>query len=1008
MALFLAPARGLETAVGPSWTVGGKNVLFLRVNFPDDPTEPISESAAQALMDEVSAFFRENSYGVTWLSTTVSPLLTLPRPKARYLDESGVAALLSDARQAAVAIGYRLDDYQLDCVYVATLPSEATSLASIGQKGVWLQCGDVGLACHEFGHNFGLWHANSWRTIDGSLVGPGANVEYGDPFDTMGTGGNKQWHFNACLKHKLGWLPESAIQTVTTNGIYRLYPSDGPVLQNGSFHALRLKKDFAREYWIETRRQWDGHPTWAQSLLLHWAPWGASSYGTQLLGVDPGSRGMDDGHLLPGQAFIDSELGLEILPLVPDDAPDAVDVLVQGVCQILVEAEDTGRASKVTVSTDALASQGRFIAPGAVGADAHYTVDLTVAGYYAIWLRLLDPPADLSGLLLSVDDGVGRAFGLEPASGVGPGRWARMGGEVADPPGALPHGTLCLEPGTHSLALHFGRTGIKLDCLLVSTALTRNTPPMISSMPPQAVGSGQTAGPIAFSVLDIETPAAALSVAAASSNPRLLPAENIRISGRGMERSLHLALAPGQFGTATVTLMVTDADHNRQSTEFAVAVVGPIQFALGATAPGDVLMLKAGSYFDAAVITRDVAIEGDPLGAVVIDGNRSGVPLTIASNTTVSLHRLTLRNGSGGAIRNDGVLTLTDCSVIGNRSGVGGGILNYGTLVLERCVVSSNFASTGGGIANYGTLCIKNSTIRDNLSSQNGGGICNQAAGQLVVQSSTINGNQTSSGTGAGVYNAGEMTLVTCTISGNVAGREEEQTDGGIGGGVENVGRAMLDSCTIAHNRAAVSAGGMRNGGTLGLQNCIVAGNILDNGGASDGEGTVTSQGHNLIGVAGDLVLTGDRTGNLLGADPLLAPLADNGGTTWTQALLKGSPAIDRGRGPALAVDQRGIRRPVTDRTIPGVNDGCDIGAFEYVSEDRPLLQVQAPQPGQPAHLFLAGCQPGSTYVLLASTNLVDWSALCTNRVSGCAWEVDDSTASTVPLRFYRVVRLLQ
>lgn len=61
---------------------------------------------------------------------------------------------------------------------------------------------------------------------------------------------------------------------------------------------------------------------------------------------------------------------------------------------------------------------------------------------------------------------------------------------------------------------------------------------------------------------------------------------------------------------------------------------------------------------------------------------------------------------------------------------------------------------------------------------------------------------------------------------------------------------------------------------------------------------------------------------------PMLGPLADNGGPTWTHALLPGSPAIDAGD-PALceATDQRGVARPKN-----GDGDGnpvCDIGAFE-------------------------------------------------------------------------------
>ena len=58
------------------------------------------------------------------------------------------------------------------------------------------------------------------------------------------------------------------------------------------------------------------------------------------------------------------------------------------------------------------------------------------------------------------------------------------------------------------------------------------------------------------------------------------------------------------------------------------------------------------------------------------------------------------------------------------------------------------------------------------------------------------------------------------------------------------------------------------------------------------------------------------------GVDPLLGPLADNGGLTRTHALLAGSPALDAGDDAAApATDQRGIARPQ--------GAASDIGSFE-------------------------------------------------------------------------------
>jgi hypothetical protein len=131
-----------------------------------------------------------------------------------------------------------------------------------------------------------------------------------------------------------------------------------------------------------------------------------------------------------------------------------------------------------------------------------------------------------------------------------------------------------------------------------------------------------------------------------------------------------------------------------------------------------------------------------------------------------------------------------------------------------------------------------------------------------------------------------------------------------------------LRNCTIAGNTT--------NGidGPIRLANTIVAGNS-----GFDCTGTITSDGHNLIQNTASCTIMGDTTGNVLGMDPKLAALGDNGGTTLTRAIALDSPALDAGD-PATpgsggtaceASDQRGIARPQP------VGGTCDIGAFELV-----------------------------------------------------------------------------
>jgi hypothetical protein len=102
----------------------------------------------------------------------------------------------------------------------------------------------------------------------------------------------------------------------------------------------------------------------------------------------------------------------------------------------------------------------------------------------------------------------------------------------------------------------------------------------------------------------------------------------------------------------------------------------------------------------------------------------------------------------------------------------------------------------------------------------------------------------------------------------------------------------------------------------------------------------VISRGYNIDG-DGSCGLS-EEDGDLPATDPLLGPLAANGGPTPTHALLNGSPAIDQIAVSQcqVATDQRGIARPQAPK--PGA---CDIGAYEVApAGDLLLLTVEVLQ----------------------------------------------------------------
>lgn len=306
----------LATANNNAWTHGRKNVLYMRLNFPDDLTEPISEATAYNVMDSVNDFYTTGSYDVTALAPTVTPLMTLPETKNWY-STAGPGALMSAARALARRNGFETDNYDLDIAAFTSVPDyDFGGLGAVHGKGTWLQSMGAGVTSHELGHNYGLWHANSWDTTNTSTIGTGTNKEYGNVFDTMGRAAAGSYQFNAMHKNILDWLPDPAVQTLTNGGVCRIYPYDAAPRQDGRVYAAKVVKDYERDYWIEFRQNFSAaNPSLQSGVQLNWSPWQKSNGGTQLIDTTPDTATLDDAALVIGRTFSDPLAGVHITPL---------------------------------------------------------------------------------------------------------------------------------------------------------------------------------------------------------------------------------------------------------------------------------------------------------------------------------------------------------------------------------------------------------------------------------------------------------------------------------------------------------------------------------------------------------------------------------------------------------------------------------------------------------------------------------------------------------------------
>lgn len=333
-------------------------------------------------------------------------------------------------------------------------------------------------------------------------------------------------------------------------------------------------------------------------------------------------------------------------------------------------------------------------------------------------------------------------------------------------------------------------------------------------------------------------------------------------------------------------------------------------------------------------------------------------PLVISDSVTFlgpsPIDLLTIQNSSGTPIRlfditaSAGEVSFSNLAFVGGDAGTenGGAIRSQfdGPLTITQSAFIGNSAASGGAISiEAGTLSIAASTFDQNTATNNGGGISASAATTAVD-------------------------LVNVTTSGNSAVAS--------GGGLysENAD-VTIDNSTFTLNTADTSGGGIGlladgNGEGLELNNTIVAGNTAPTGAdflAPMTPATSLDVNFSLVGDNAGTSLTEsplandqpqpDSDGNLIGGganpviDPMLDPLADNGGPTPTHAPQGESLALDSGSSTILPQDSFDLDSdnnrfeflPVDQRGAVRAVNTIDIGAVELAPA--PTITWSNPDP---------------------------------------------------------------
>ncbi len=322
-------------------TTGAKTAIVIMVNFQDLTVPANQVTLEQAIDLTVSDALAAYSYGTTSMNATIyDTVVTIDNNAADYLNDpqDGDPATkdYNDIYNEAVAEYLAIEGsgtpnpnsvYDTVCVYFGNAGFSWAGLASVGGQRMWLKnTTKTEVILHEFGHNYGLKHANYWEYdhTDSASTNPvdptGASNEYGDDFDVMGDGSVDEGHFHMGAKQDLGWIQTSDWEDLVDsndNDTYRVYRFDH--IDATGNQALRIAKSATNDhYWIGYRKDYESLQSFAKGAYLTWERTEGSTNRNQswLVDTTPQSAdGKDDAPIGVGRTYSDPVSQVHITPI---------------------------------------------------------------------------------------------------------------------------------------------------------------------------------------------------------------------------------------------------------------------------------------------------------------------------------------------------------------------------------------------------------------------------------------------------------------------------------------------------------------------------------------------------------------------------------------------------------------------------------------------------------------------------------------------------------------------
>ncbi|HEY0461091.1 MAG TPA: NEW3 domain-containing protein [Pyrinomonadaceae bacterium] len=318
-------------------TFGEQKLLVLLVNFQNNQTQPMTVDQINNLFfntannGSITNYYREVSYGRTWMSGDTLGWTTLPINSG---DCAGTS-IASYAKQAAQNAGYNLSAYNKFVYLFPNMNCSYSGQGTLGGNETWINGTFTRQnISHELGHNFGLQHSRYMDCDSGVLGGSCTTIEYGHIMDTMGGGSG---HFHPYQKERLGWLNYSdlpSITTVTQSGNYTI----APMATNSASapKALKILKSVDSSgnktwYYVELRRNigFDAGISNNANLMNGVMITMDKESNTQenyMLDMTPETTTRTDPALTVNRTYTDSAAGISITPLAVSDSGATVSV----------------------------------------------------------------------------------------------------------------------------------------------------------------------------------------------------------------------------------------------------------------------------------------------------------------------------------------------------------------------------------------------------------------------------------------------------------------------------------------------------------------------------------------------------------------------------------------------------------------------------------------------------------------------------------------------------------